>query len=334
MTRPIALAFALVAVIVPVCGFAPALAGPVATAPEARGVAAGSAVVPRLEVQVNGAQLRLNDLFEGLGEDRTEVVGQAPAPGAAVVLDARFLTQVARLHRLDWQSRTYGERILVRRAGMRVGADVIQAALEEAIARKISAGRLEVTLDNPELAVVVPVGEPARVTVEYLDQPNRMNRFRAVVIVSGAQSHAERVQVSGRATAWVEVPVLTRPIKAGETVGSADIGWMQVEYDPQAGDLITDAGELIGQSPRRMVAVSRPLRQRDFQVPRLVTKGALVTMVLRTPTMLLTAQGRALQEGGRGEVIRVANIQTNRMIEAVVDGPNQVRVVPPGLATN
>ena len=55
-------------------------------------------------------------------------------------------------------------------------------------------------------------------------------------------------------------------------------------------------------------------------------------IVLQAPGMTLTAQGKALEDGGRGEMIRVVNIQSNRTIDATVQAAGQVGLFAPGAA--
>jgi flagellar basal body P-ring formation protein FlgA len=57
-----------------------------------------------------------------------------------------------------------------------------------------------------------------------------------------------------------------------------------------------------------------------------VHKGDLVTVILNTASMQLTAQGKAVEDGAMGASIRVTNTQSNRVIDTVVSGPNQVVV--------
>ncbi len=66
----------------------------------------------------------------------------------------------------------------------------------------------------------------------------------------------------------------------------------------------------------------------NFQDPVVVAKGSLVTIVLKTPTMILTAQGRAVEDGGRGDVIRVMNTRSKKIVEGVVSRPGTVSVEP------
>ena len=46
--------------------------------------------------------------------------------------------------------------------------------------------------------------------------------------------------------------------------------------------------------------------------------------------MILTAQGRALQNGSKGDVIRILNAKTHKMIDGVVVNSGTVTVKPIG----
>jgi flagella basal body P-ring formation protein FlgA len=62
------------------------------------------------------------------------------------------------------------------------------------------------------------------------------------------------------------------------------------------------------------------------EVPLVVHRGSLVTIVLDTPSLHLSAEGKAMDNGGIGAVIRVANSKSSRVIDAVVAGPGTVTV--------
>jgi len=49
--------------------------------------------------------------------------------------------------------------------------------------------------------------------------------------------------------------------------------------------------------------------------------------------MTLTASGKALSDGSQGELVRIVNTSSSRVIEAVVTGPNMVTVNPSGPVT-
>ena len=64
----------------------------------------------------------------------------------------------------------------------------------------------------------------------------------------------------------------------------------------------------------------------DHGVAILVARNATVTIVLQTGSLSLSAVGRAVEEGSRGDTIRVLNVASNRQIEGTVVGPDTVSV--------
>src|SRR3546814_2370244 len=87
-----------------------------------------------------------------------------------------------------------------------------------------------------------------------------------------------------------------------------------------------DAGDLVGMSPRRGLAANTPIRIHDVERPIDVARGDTVVMTLQSGALMITARGRALDQGALGQVVRVLNVDSNRTVEAVVTGPNAVSI--------
>ncbi|HYD30399.1 MAG TPA: flagellar basal body P-ring formation chaperone FlgA [Azospirillaceae bacterium] len=291
---------------------------------------AGAATL-KAQTFVNGDHIMLGDLFDGTGDDATRVVAQAPAPGRKAVFDAAYLARIAQAHRLDWHPAALTDRAVIERASQIIGTDEIRDTLARVLAPKLPAGRIQVDLDNPSLQFHLPADQTPELTVESATYVPSGSRFAAVVSVNPRSASPQRLSLTGRVVSMVDVPVLNRRVPAGEVVGSSDIDWVQVRAD-QAGDIIATEAELIGRAARRHLQAGSPVRGRDIQAPRAVAKGSIVTMVLKTSALTLTAQGRALQEGAVGDVIRVTNTQSNRIIEATVAGTGVVSVAKPDAA--
>jgi flagella basal body P-ring formation protein FlgA len=90
--------------------------------------------------------------------------------------------------------------------------------------------------------------------------------------------------------------------------------------------VILEPEDLAGFSPKRTLRAGTPIRVAEVQPPVVVSKGALVTLVLDTPSMTLTARGRALEDGGDGDTIRVTNAQSRTTVQGVVTGAGKVAV--------
>lgn len=211
------------------------------------------------------------------------------------------------------------------------GATHAEAALSEALARHITIGRMRLDLDNRAIELRVPAGQTPRggLTVENVYYSPVQARFAAELVVPGT---SVRLPVSGRAYGTVDVPVLTHRVLPGDTIAAGDVDWVELRADQAGTDVAASEAQLIGMTPKRGIPVNQPVRVRDLQSPRVVDKGTLVTIVLESANISLSAQGKALQEGGKGDVIRVVNTQSNRIVEAVISGPGRVTVGRPGMA--
>ncbi len=206
------------------------------------------------------------------------------------------------------------------------GMPHVEAVLSDALSRVVTVGRLQMELDSRAVELRAPQGAGG-LAVENLYYSPVQGRFAAEIVVTGSQV---RLPVSGRAFGVVQIPVLSRRVIPGDVIGPGDIDWQDVRADQTTSDTAATDAQLIGMTPRRGVSTNQPVRLRDLQSPRMIDKGSLVTITLSTPSMTLTTQGKALQDGGKGEVIRVVNTQSNRIVEATVAGPNVVAVAKPG----
>lgn len=281
----------------------------------------------RPAVTVDSSVIRLGDLFTGAGADAKDVVAPAPPPGSRTLFDAAWLAATAREHRLDWQPASSFDQASVERATRVVTADVVAQNLLAAIALRQSVKGAQLQLDNPSFRLLVPGKAPAGLDVEGLTIDPRSGRFAATVAARDSDATPERV--TGRLIRMIKLPVLDRPVAPGDTITAEDISSVEVRADRVWPDMIADARQIIGKTPRRLLRAEEPLRIGDIQVPIVVHKGDLVTVVLETPMMRLTAQGKALEDGGMGAGVRIANTKSGRVIGATVTGPNLVAVITP-----
>lgn len=60
----------------------------------------------------------------------------------------------------------------------------------------------------------------------------------------------------------------------------------------------------------------------------IVRRGQPVTLVYEAPGLALTLRGRALEDAGLGQSVRVLNTSSNQTIDAVVTGPGSARASP------
>jgi len=299
----------------------PALAAPAAKA---------APVTLRQSVTVSGGMVRLGDLFVPAGDKAEAAVAYAPAPGKRAIFDARWLYRVARAYGLNWRPLSIHEKAVVVRESIVIGRREIADHILAALVDKGVDADMQVELSNRMLRIHIPSDSTTTVAVEDVAYEPRTRRFIAIVAAPADDPAARRIRVTGRVHRVIDVPVLTRRVLAGEVIRERDVKWIAMRGDRLQRDTIQDPGALIGKSPRRGLRAGVPVRVSDVRLPVLVPRRSLVTITYRVRSMTLTARGRALEDGGAGDTVRVANIQSNTVVQAVVTGVNRVSVQPAG----
>jgi flagella basal body P-ring formation protein FlgA len=146
-------------------------------------------------------------------------------------------------------------------------------------------------------------------------------------VVPASGPAAAQTAVSGRLLDLVEVPVLAGRILPGQVIKAQDIAWAAMRADRLAGTALLDPSQIVGKTPRRPLRAGEPLRGNDLEAALTIRKGSLVTMILQSPKMVLTASGRALEDGAEGQLIAVANTKSDRIVQGVVQDANTVTVI-------
>jgi flagella basal body P-ring formation protein FlgA len=277
--------------------------------------------VLRPSVTVTGGVIRLGDLFSDAGDGAQDTVAPAPALGTYVTYNSSWLAATADEHHLDWTPASDYDQTTVTRASRVIGADAVAARLLSELAQSTPGDTPEIHLDNPGLHFTVPAEASDAMDVDGVTLDPRSGRFSAFVSAPSGATGAQRQRVTGTLVVETEVPVPNRPVAMGEVLGAGDIEQIKLPRDRLAADTIVDPAQLIGKSARHMLPAELAVHTGDVQDPLVVHKGDLVTIALHTAAMDLTAQGKALDDGALGTAIRVANTQSNRIIDATVAGP-------------
>jgi len=288
---------------------------------------AGSPVTLRATTEVNRPAIRLADVFDGVPTDIDREIAIAPAPGKSVTYNTRVLTKLAEQYRLDWQPQSMSDSTVLTRASTQITAEMIQ----DAVIRKLKESQndpkstMEILFDNRNLLVNLPADRAPDFSLVNFTYDAPSHRFRTELV---AQTGTQPINqpVSGRLLLKKSVPVLTRRLAAGTTIGESDLAWITVADEQLNTDVLAKADQIVGLELRHDQSDGELIRSRDLIAPRLVTRGSLVTLKIETPLMLMTVQGRAMQDGAKGDVVRVTNVQSNRVIEGTVEAGGVIRV--------
>jgi len=303
------------------------LCSALALVPAASALAQDGRPTLRLKVEVTSDMVLMGDLFDNIDVEKAQArVDQAPAPGITVTYQPSQLAAFARANGVDWKPQTYMDKVVVARIGQVVPRATIDAALKRALGAKGVTGDLDFEIASRAYAIHVSETQAPSVAVELVHFDPDSRAFIAEFRAPADEPRADKIRIAGRAHEMINVPVLSRRMMPNEVIRATDLAWVKMRSGPALNTAATLREDVLGKVPRRPLQAGQPLRQSDLGANLLVTRNETVTMIVRTPTMTLTAQGKALEDGGEGQMIKIQNPKSMRTVEGRVTGQGEVSV--------
>lgn len=124
--------------------------------------------------------------------------------------------------------------------------------------------------------------------------------------------------------ALAEAVIATRTIKAQTVIAATDLAVAEAEI---AGAL-TDAAMAVGQEARVTIYAGRPVMSGDLGPPASVERNQIVSLAFQAGGLEIVTEGRALERGGAGDMIRVMNLESKNTVTGLIDENGMVRVAP------
>jgi flagella basal body P-ring formation protein FlgA len=278
-------------------------------------------------VTVNDDVVRLGDLFEQPLSMGDSPVAQAPLPGQTIVLDNRFLRSLIRAYSLDWAPASKYQRILVARAAQKIDPNQVNQQVKDALRDYLGTDKeVEIAFDVGDTNLVLPTNVPATLAVQDIRFDPTSQRFAVQLVVPATGPALINRQVAGSVYETVQLPVLARSVAPGEVIQLSDLDWMAVRIDHVAANAVTDPKQLVGMTARRPLRSNQMLRMNDVAMAPTIHRGSMITLLVQTENMTLTAQGRALEDAAIGQPIRVVNPMSNKTLTGVVKDPTTVTI--------
>lgn len=277
---------------------------------------------------VAASTVTLGDLFDNAGPAARVVAADAPLPGERIFLRAGYLASLARENGLSWSGDQSVRGVTVTRGGRMLPQSDVLGEIGRVAKERLGGARYDVTLDNRGQQLYVADDVLPSLRVDDFDIDRRTGRFTAVIVYPADPAvPGEKVRLTGRAAEIAEVPVLKGPVPMGTVIAWSDIDYVEIRPEQLSRYNIVNPQEIVGQAAARSLTPGQPLRLGDIKKPELVARNGIVTLTFRRPGITLSLQGRATEPGAMGEAVRVMNLTSNKIVQAVVIGPGEVEVL-------
>jgi len=212
--------------------------------------------------------------------------------------------------------------------------DDAEGAIGFALADKGAGNKVAATINGHKTDALFSYNKPISVEIRGLQFDKGNGRWNASLLFVHDGDTVSAMPVSGRFEELTEIPMLKRQIRAGDVIKESDVEIRDYAVSRTRSDTITDIASLVGKSPSRAVSPNRPIREQEIAQPVLIKKNGIVQMRYTSPGVEITASGQATEDGSRGSVISVKNLNSKKLVRAVVEDENTVAIISARIQTS
>ena len=282
----------------------------------------------KTDLAVEGRTVTLGDLFEDVGDKAEIIVLDAPAPGKSKYISGYELQRITKKHEIDWQKPDYLRKVNITRHADTIASGDILKIIHGAAVEFGADPDSQIRFFGRNSGVVVPMGATIDdVKIEAFSLSDKGDRFSATLLVPSGIDMPTKLNLNGVLEEVRIIPVFNTSIMPGEIIRARDLSWVKYPAKRLNGRVIMSSQQLVGMTVRRPAKTDKPINNNDISAPIAVAKGDAVTMTVRTRAMLLSAGGKALENGGIGDTIRVINSKTRLTVDAKIVRPGQVEII-------
>jgi len=275
---------------------------------------------------IEGNVITLGDVFYDLPRDEDRVLGAAPRPGQDMVLNARTLMRIAVALDLPWRPSSTADYVSLRRAATIINNGDIESRLQDELAAQDHPGKYEIDLPAQTSQIILPANTPATFDITDMNVDMEHGWFEASIAAPSTNNPIQRLQISGKIHRLTPVPILKRALRNGDIIRARDLNIIEMRSARINQGTVLSVDDLVGMTPRRMILDGQPVMVNEVEAPRIVGRGESVTLIFKSGQLLLSAQGKALEAGSKGDIVRVVNASSSRAVEGIVTGEREVSV--------
>lgn len=287
-------------------------------------------VIPA-DVEVNPGMILLQHVATITG-DSSQIhrlqqieLGEAPNPGQFRWITKNYIQY--RLTQSGCSEKTVflemPERFRVVGLGIRLTSQMLLEQISAALAPKAPREwtSWEIIPNGNLTTYWLPPG-PYQIEAETTEPKLKPGTNLLTVRIQTGEKLWRRMAMAVKIRAVAQVPVNSKDLDKHTILDPATFQWEERTITGQEIFRFPD-GE---QRTKHPLQRGEPLREGDLETVPLILKGSLITIQVKAGQTFVRVTGRALHDGGLGDIIPVQNISSRKIVDVVVTGPGKAEV--------
>jgi len=285
------------------------------------------------EANVANSVVRLGDISTVESDDK-QLKSQIEAvriwtfnkPGESKVIGAAHISARLQRARLNPKLLSFkGNQVKIVSKATTIRADEILNKVRKYLFQHIphNKGNIEVKPTSPIKPVTLPDGD-VKIEISPLAKSISRGRLEAKFFVNGKLCDKQRLSVKVYAT--YNVVVAQRNIPKNTLINQKYLKLEERKLSEADFGAMTEISEVVGKIAKKSIAKSRIITEDMLKSLPLVARDDTITLVVYSKLLRIRTKGIALQEGAHGQIIRIKNLNSERILVGEVIGPRLVRV--------
>ncbi len=295
--------------------------------------AANVSVAVKPETKVIGPWVTLGDIAVVSGESLERVkklkelnLGEAPDPGTTVLMTPESLEPKLIATHADFSAITWSvpSQFKITTASQPVSGQKI-VDMARSFLTQSATGAILNLIDLPT-DIQAPVGK-LELTPE-LSGPVRYNGLTTVNVAIRADGRSYvKVPVQFEVRRYLDVVVAAINLNAGDILSEQSVRLDRMDAGKMPAGYLTELNKAVGLQVRHAIVPGSVISEKSLIHPILVKRGEIVRLVSRIGEIEVAANGIAFAQGAAGDLIRVQNTTTKRILTGRVQDDKSVLVI-------
>ncbi len=298
--------------------------------------AEGTCLTLKASVVVDQDAVRLSDIGSLRGPSKSQlqslgatVVAKSPQPGQTRLVSIDYVRIRLRQAGVDTGALIYKgpQDVRIARRAATLPVRRIQRAVETAIRTRMpwkneDVGISRITFDE---TIALSTGK-----LSYRIVPNRnedyLGRTMLALHLFVDGEPARKLWVNATISVMADVVTVNRPLGKHQHIELSHLSVERRDLARMPSDTVSRIEDALGNRTTRMIYPNTVLQSSMIALPPLVKRGDIVKIVANSGPMTISVTGMVKQQGRKGEMVRVVNTDSKRIVTARVIGPGSVVV--------
>ncbi len=204
--------------------------------------------------------------------------------------------------------------------------DVVEALQNEFVEQGVD-GDVEIEIFGGKTSFDLPNAQNAKILFSNMVLDEEQNRFTTDAEIFADGNPVEKTKLVGRYFIMMDVCLPVRDIMRDEIIKAGDLEVRKMRSNRLREDDVISQNQLIGKQAVRTIKSGKPISKRDIREEIIIKKGKTVLAVYNYKGLQITAKLEALEDGAKGNKIKLLNTKSQKEIFGEVVDRNTVKIM-------